>query len=124
MSGQRLPRLLFGLCLLLGAGLAYAAFVTATGLFLPCPFRLVTGLLCPGCGVSHLCLALLRLDFPGAWDANAGLVLVLPILTLLLFQQARRYVTGITSPLPRWERILLWMTLIFLLIWGVVRNTV
>ena len=42
MSGQRLFRLLFGLCLLLGAGLAYAAFVTATGLFLPCPFRLVT----------------------------------------------------------------------------------
>lgn len=122
MHPARLRRLLTGLSLLLVSGLGYAAFVSVTDLFLPCPFRLVTGLLCPGCGVSHLCLALLQLDLAGAWAANAGLMLALPVLILLLFRQARRYVTQGSFVLPRWENVLLWTALIFLLVWGVFRN--
>ena len=80
---RRLSRLLGGAGLLLAAGLAYALWVRATGLALPCPFRAVTGLLCPGCGVTRLCLALLRGDWAGAWRANPALLPMLPILAAL-----------------------------------------
>ena len=40
------------------AGLLYGIFVSYTGLAIPCLFRKVTGLLCPGCGVTGMCVAL------------------------------------------------------------------
>ena len=52
MERIRLRRLGGGCALLLAAGLGYALWVRLTGLALPCPFRAVTGLLCPGCGVD------------------------------------------------------------------------
>ena len=69
--------------LVLVAGLAYAAFCAWTGWGIPCIFHLVTGLQCPGCGVSRMLLALLRLDFREAFRANPALLCMLPLLLLL-----------------------------------------
>lgn len=107
---------------LLALGLAYAAFVTATGYFLPCPFRALTGLLCPGCGVTHLGLALLRLDFPAAWAANPGLFLALLPLGVLAALALCRYLTDGRVAFPGAERVLAWALIVWLLIWGAVRN--
>lgn len=119
---QRLLRLLVGCAVLLGAGLAYAVFAASTGLFIPCLFRKLTGFLCPGCGVSHMCLALLRLDFPGAWRANAGLLPLLPFLGLLAVRIAVRRVRHGHTQLLLWERILTYAMLVWLLLWAVLRN--
>ena len=80
---RRLYRVCRGGALLLSAGLGYALWVRLTGLALPCPFRAATGLLCPGCGATRLCLALLRGDFAAAWRANPVLLLLLPVLAAL-----------------------------------------
>ena len=50
------------LALVLGAGAVYAVLAARFG-GLACPFRLVTGLQCPGCGVTTLLLCLLRGDW-------------------------------------------------------------
>lgn len=122
MDLPRVRRLLIGLATLLAAGLGYAAFVSATGLFVPCPFRALTGFLCPGCGVSHLCLALLHLDLHAAWAANPGLMLALPPLAVLGARLVWRYLRG-TLPAPRgWENALLWAVIAWLAVWGVLRN--
>lgn len=42
-----------GILSVLGLGGAYAIFALTTGFYIPCPFRAATGLLCPGCGISH-----------------------------------------------------------------------
>lgn len=122
MPRQRLSRLLTWTAVLLAAGSAYAVFVSVTGLFIPCPFRLLTGFLCPGCGVSHLCLALLHVDFMAAWTANPGLFLLLPLLLLFLLHRAVCYVLRGSSPLSRRESVLVWLMVIWLLLWGVIRN--
>lgn len=38
--------------------------------FYRCPIYAVSGIPCPGCGVTRGAAALLRLDFAGAWNAN------------------------------------------------------
>ena len=47
-----------------------------------CPFRLLTGYLCPGCGSQRAIHHLLNLDLPGAWRMNPLLVIALPYLLL------------------------------------------
>lgn len=60
----------FGLA---GAGLSALNLVTGVGL--PCPFRMLTGWLCPLCGGTHLGVALLTGDLGAAWQANPLLLI-------------------------------------------------
>lgn len=121
-SKTRLGRLLGGMLLLLTLGLGYAAAVRVLGRGLYCPFYMATGLLCPGCGVSRMCLSLLRGDWMGAWRANPGLLLLSPILIALLGLHGVRYVRTGEGKMPRWESRL-WIALAALLVlYGVLRN--
>ena len=118
----RAKRLLTKLGLLVAAGLAYALFTALTGVGLPCPFHAVTGLWCPGCGVSRMCLALLKLDFAAAWSWNPGLMLLLPFLAALGLRLAARYIrTGRARP-ARGERVVMGLMVAFLVVYGVARN--
>ena len=63
-SAQK-KRLAAAVGLALAAGLGYAAWVRATGLGVPCPFHMLTGLYCPGCGITRCISALLQ----GNWQA-------------------------------------------------------
>lgn len=124
MERVRLRRLLGGCAALLAAGLGYALWVRLTGLAIPCPFRALTGLLCPGCGVTRLCLALLRGDWAAAWQANPVLLLLLPVLLALLIRAALRYVREGRAAGPQWESALIWGMVGLLVAWGVVRNLI
>ena len=55
----------------------------ATGLGIPCPWRQLTGTLCPLCGGTHVGMALLQGDLAGAWAANQLVVGGLVVLVLL-----------------------------------------
>ena len=107
---------------LLGLGLVYALWVRLTGLASPCVFHTVTGLLCPGCGVTRMCLALLRLDLAYAWEANTVLFLMLPVLAVLGVRMAVRYVQVGSTVGPKWEDAVVWVMIAMLIIWGFVRN--
>jgi len=49
-------------------------------IFPRCPFRLLTGYLCPGCGSQRAIHRLLNFDIAGAWRMNPLLVIALPYL--------------------------------------------
>ena len=53
-----------------GAGVLYAFLILHTPFRIPCLFREVTGLQCPGCGTSRMALALMRFDIPAAFAYN------------------------------------------------------
>lgn len=116
---KRSPALWAGLLLLLG--LVYALFVRYTGWMIPCPIYLVTGLYCPGCGVSRMCLALLEGDLTGAWQANPALLLALvPLAALVVWMALTRH-RGDNRP-NRGQRLAVWCLVGYFLAFGVLRN--
>lgn len=54
------------------------------GGYFSCPFRLLTGLLCPGCGSQRALHDVMHFRVAEAFDHNALLVLSLPVLALQL----------------------------------------
>ena len=118
---QRLRLILtFWLGLLL-LGLGYAILASRFG-GIPCVFRLVTGLKCPGCGVTHMCLALLRGDLYGAFRDNAAVLCMLPLLAELLVHQSMRYVRYGSLRLLPWEEKMACVMAAVLVLFGVFRN--
>ena len=108
---------------LLGAGLFYAFICILAGHpLVPCLFHTVTGLYCPGCGVSRMCLSILSLDFASAFKANAAVFLLLPPGLVMALRMAVRYVrTGNTRP-TRVQTCVFYVMVGVLLVFGVVRN--
>ena len=108
---------------LLGAGLFYAFICILAGRpLIPCLFHTVTGLYCPGCGVSRMCLSILSLDFASAFKANAAVFLLLPPGLVMALRMAVRYVrTGNTRP-TQVQTCVFYVMVGVLLVFGVVRN--
>ena len=106
------------------AGLLYGIFVSYTGLAIPCLFRKVTGLLCPGCGVTGMCVALLHLNWKGAFFCHPVLFVLLLPLTAVFICSAAGYVQNGSFRFARWQNLILYVSVAALVIFGVVRNLV
>ena len=113
---------LFALC---GLGLALCGcgvLLWRVGLGLPCLFHLVTGLDCPGCGVTRMLSALAAGDLAAAWRANPCLLALSPILAALAVSLAAGWLrTGRLRP-NRLQNLLLWSCIGILLLFGAARN--
>lgn len=60
-------------------------------LSVPCIFREITHLNCPGCGITRACLALLDLDFYQAFRYNMLVFVLAPFYLLYLFLESKGY---------------------------------
>ena len=119
---DRLRRTLLWAGAICGIALAYVCAIRYFGRRLYCPIWLATGWYCPGCGVSRMCLRLLRLDLAGAFRANPLLFSALPLLLGLGGWHILRYVKEGPGKTPRWEeRVWLGLAVVFVL-YGVLRN--
>ena len=54
--------------------------------FLPCIFKGVTGIPCPGCGMTRACLAILQGEFSTAWRYHPFSFLLIGLTILIVFQ--------------------------------------
>ncbi|MBD5322399.1 MAG: DUF2752 domain-containing protein [Bacteroides sp.] len=99
----------------------YYLIAPSSGLYPRCPFKLLTGLDCPGCGSQRAIHALLHGDVAAAWHFNAMLLIGLPFMGLLVCARALRYRH------PRLERTLnsgsvIILLLIVIVLWTIIRN--
>lgn len=111
-----------GIILLLGAAVVFFTFNPETSAIFPrCPFLVLTGLKCPGCGSQRGIHALLHGDVPAAFHYNALMVLSLPIIFLLLYAEVvRRKRPAFYARIQRPAYI--WVYFSLVLIWSVARN--
>ena len=101
-------------------GLCYYIWILVTGLKVPCLFRSFTGFLCPGCGVTSMCMAILSLDFPLAYNSNPFLFVTLPFVIFEVLYS--NYIFYIKASLPRWNVVLTFIYLFALLAFTLWRN--
>ena len=73
-------------------GFAYLIWCRFTGIGIPCVFHLVTGLDCPGCGITRAVIAVSKLDFKRAFELNRLSFTVIPVLAVLLSVREYRYI--------------------------------
>lgn len=76
----------------------------------PCPIRLLTGWLCPGCGATHALAALLFAHWSEAWRDNPLVIALVPLVAAAAYKRS----------IPRSAVIL---TLIAAVLFGILRNT-
>lgn len=94
-SATQRKRLIYTLavwCAVLAAGIGYGLFCVKTGMGIPCVLHEVTGLECPGCGISRAILALARLDFAAAFGYNAVWPLIIGYLLWIAVAGSAAYV--------------------------------
>lgn len=107
---------------LLGAGLFYALGAVCWGWQLPCLFHQITGMKCPGCGISRMCLAILDGDFSQAFYWNGAVFLCLPILAVLLICLCIRYIRLGDLRMSIWQQALCWIMAAALVLFAIFRN--
>lgn len=100
-------------------GFTYAVIVRYTSFCIPCFFQTVTGLKCPGCGITHLFLYLMKFDFYNAYVSNRFLFVTSPILAFLLIINLFFDKDVYAKPVYKWLSIIY---AISLFIWGIARN--
>lgn len=117
---MRVKKLLRNAGLLAAAGVLYLIWMRTVGIGIPCPFRLMTGWKCPGCGVTHMLTALSRLDPGAAREANAFLFYTSPVILFEILLAAYLYLKN--KKMPRWNEAFLAVFCVLLLAFGVYRN--
>ena len=95
----------------------------ANQIFPRCPFRLLTGWQCPGCGSTRACYQLLHLHPIAAFKLNPLMVMTLPFIVYGLLGYTKSAITGqphrrVFIPTPY-----LWAWLVLLIFFWIFRNT-
>lgn len=99
--------------------LIYAVLIIRFDIGIPCVFYEITGLYCPGCGITRLCLSLFEGDIYQAFRYNPIIFIDLPILFILfvlnIFLKNNKNIKKIT------DVIIIFLATITI-IFGVIRN--
>ena len=99
--------------------LIYAVLIIRFDIGIPCVFYEITGLYCPGCGITRLCLSLFEGDIYQAFRYNPIIFIDLPILFILfvlnIFFKKNKNIKKIT------DVIIIFLATITI-IFGVIRN--
>ncbi len=99
--------------------LIYAVLIISFDIGIPCVFYEITGLYCPGCGITRLCLSLFEGDIYQAFRYNPIIFINLPILFILfvlnIFFKKNKNIKKIT------DVIIIFLATITI-IFGVIRN--
>ncbi len=97
---------------------------SGSGLHLPaCPLYEMTGLWCPGCGMTRATNAVLRADFAAAFGFNLFFPLFLGAIVVGWFAWLRRCLGR--APLIAFSRMPMWIPITLgasLILFGVIRN--
>ncbi len=94
-----------------------------TGFYIPCLFHEITGLKCPGCGITHLVFDLLNFRIIEAFYDNPLVFIYLPFIIMYYFYMIYLYIYDkkdkIISKIPNYVwGLLITITILF----GILRN--
>lgn len=119
---QRLYSDLKKLAFILIIGIIYYIWVLFTDHRIPCVFNLITGLLCPGCGVTRMIVYISKLDFANAYACNKMMFVTWPLIVAFILYNRIRYIRTGSSLMPVWTQVLMIAYIVVLILFAVIRN--
>ncbi|MBO6133554.1 MAG: DUF2752 domain-containing protein [Lachnospiraceae bacterium] len=119
---ERLRTVLRPVFQILAAGTAYLIFTRLTSSGIPCIFRLITGLQCPGCGMTRAVNSVFSGRFREALQYNLLSLTIMPLIGIYLLYRAIKYIKTGSERCAIWEYIFLVCTLFICLFYGIYRN--
>lgn len=95
-----------------------------SNLFPKCPFRVLTGYECPGCGSQRAVHHLLNLEIKNAIKANALLVFSIPYILLLVFAELLKSKSKFFMNLYKtlYNSKAIWAVFVIIVFWWIARN--
>ena len=104
--------------------LLYYKVAEMTGFYVPCMFKKLTGLKCPGCGVTHMTYYLIHFQFKEAFYSNPIIFILCIAAVLVIPNKWYIYIRYNELKETKFDKIVMLIFVIALLIFGVLRNTV
>ena len=107
---------------LLGIGILYFILGKLTGIYIPCFIHSVTGLYCPGCGISRMIINLCHLNFEKAYYCNQLLFISTPIFLFLIIDT---FISNIRDVKPIYKKIpntVYYVYIVLLILFMIIRN--
>ena len=108
--------------ILIGGGILYYVFIKITGFSIPCIFRMITGLLCPGCGITRCLTALADLQLKRAFSYNQYVFFSGPIILFLIIKNDIIYAQYGNRKSSKFDNALILICIITGLLYAVIRN--
>lgn len=129
---KRLITTTYSFSIIILLGLIYLIWINKTNLYIPCPFHYITGLKCPGCGISLMCISLFNFIFKGfkldylktAFNANQYILIIIPILIFVLLKQNIKWIKYGIYQETKFDKILTYTLLFSTILWGIIRNII
>lgn len=109
-------------CIIIVIGIGYAEIRRRTGFGIPCIFHEVTGYKCPGCGITHMFICLLHLDFKAAFYRNQLVFILMPVFIAAICYHVFQYVKYGRAKIGKAENVICYVIIGILVVWGIVRN--
>ena len=106
------------------AALLYLYFTEeGSGAGIPCPIYSLTGLYCPGCGISRALRSILHLDFYRALRYNAAFTISFPFIAAYVFALILSYiVNGKDKVSKKIPVVILYVAAGIFILFGIMRN--
>lgn len=119
---SRAKKLCIFLTAILLIGVLYYFVTYFTGFYIPCLVRLVTGLRCPGCGISHMIINIFHLNFKAAFKSNQLLFLTSPIIAAMIAREIYCYIKYEKHKTDKWIDITSFILIGMFILFTVLRN--
>ena len=119
---KRLKKLFFVYLIIASLMLGYLlVFIYLPFLKIPCVFNLITGLNCPGCGISRMLHSFVTLKIWKGIEYNYFLGFTFPYLIALIIYCSYNFVTRKKIKIFEVSMI---VYLVLFIVWGIIRNII
>ena len=88
----------------------------------PCIFHEITGLYCPGCGITRMIISIIHFDFYQAFRYNPLIFILSPILIVISSIEIFCYLFDIENKyIKKYDKLLI-ILIVLLILFGILRN--
>ena len=97
-------------------GVLYICIQIKYNIGIPCLFYKITGLYCPGCGITRAIISLVKLEFYQAFRYNMMIVILIPFVIICSFY---KYIMKGQKEIPSY---IFFILLVIIMIFAILRN--